>query len=727
MSAALTRRRWLQGTAAGAFTVGFGSGAEPAAAWQPNSWLRLWPSGELELWQTKTDIGQGAPLAIAQIVCAELGADPARCRIELLPPGGARYVITGGSTSLIAAWRLGRPAAAAMRQALLEAAAARWGVPVTECEAQAHQVSHAASGRQLGFGELALGAARLPLAKTPPLRERLGGIVGASPSPAAWRELVRGRLTYGIDVRVPGQRFAVLARAPRLNARLLGFDEAAARAVPGVEAVLELRGTPWPSEHFMRDAVAVVARNSWAAQQGRAVLNARWEGGLAADSALLDRRMREALRTPAEQPGAAPHVLAFQQGEELALQRALAEAPRVIEAEYAHPAQAHAPLEPMNATARWLGDGRCEVWAPNHHQTALLNALMGFLKLGKEQLLLHTPAVGGSFGRRLDVDYAMEAALLARELQAPVQVLWTRDDDLRFGLYAPPTRHRLRLALDARGRPLALTHDLACVSVMRQREPAEVEKAGGIDRPALADALRFPVLLPLLRVRQRHLDEGLRVFWWRRGYSANHCFALECLLDEAALALGEDPFDYRLRLLADGARRQWTNGPDPIDAEHLDAVRMAGVLRRLRQMVGRRAGGLACASLGDTVLAQWVALHGRGKPLRVAEVITVVDCGLIVNPAGARAQVEGSVVFGLNAAYAHAISTRDGQVQQRGFADYPLLRIGEVPVQRIAFVESMAEPSGLGEPAAHPTAAALANALARAQGRRQRELPLRLS
>ena len=384
----------------------------------------------------------------------------------------------------------------------------------------------------------------------------------------------------------------------------------------------------------------------------------------------------------------------------------------------------------MNATARWLDDGRCEVWAPNHHQTALLTALMGLLRLGKEQLLLHTPAVGGSFGRRLDVDYALEAALLARELRQPVQLLWTRDDDLRFGLFCPPTRHRLKVALDASGRPTALAHDLACVSVMRQREPAELAKSGGIDRPALADALRFPVALPLVRLRQRHLDEGVRVFWWRRGYSANHCFALESLVDEMAQAAGRDPFDYRLDLLADGARRQWPNGGDAGEAEHLDARRLSGVLSRLRKELGGRTpalGGLACASLGDTVLAQWVQLaRGAGRRWRVAEVRTVVDCGLLVNPAGARAQVEGSVVFALSAAIHGAITTRDGAVQQRSFADYPLLRLHETPAQQVHFIDSGAAPSGLGEPAAHPTAPALANALARASGRRQRELPLRL-
>ncbi len=729
MSAVLTRRHWLQGVAAGAFTVGFGAPSsavqvgDTAQAWQPNSWLRLWPNGTLELWQTKTDIGQGAPTAIAQLLCAELGANLTRCDIRLLPPGQARYVITGGSTSVIGAWRVGRPAAAAMRMALVQAAAARWGVPAAQCDAADHVVRHAASGRQLDFGALAQEAGRLPLPSQPVLRAQLGGTVGQSVQPAHWPQIVRGSLVYGIDVRLPGQRFAVIERAPRLGATLLACDTAAALAVPGVQAVLRLPGTRWPAEHVVRDGVVVVARNSWCALQGRARLQAHWQGGQGADSQRLAERMQQALRDPGEQAGAFAPVLAHQVGDDTGLQAAFDQAAQVLELDYAHPMQAHAPLEPMNATARWRDDGVCEVWAPNHHQSALLAALMAWLQLPKDKLLLHSPAVGGSFGRRLDVDYALEAAWVARELGQPVQLLWTRADDLRFGLVCPPSRHRLRIALGGDGAPTALSHDMAFVSVMRQREPAEVDKAGGVDQPALADALRFPVVLPQVRLRQRHLDEGVRVFWWRRGYSGNHAFAVESAIDEMALAANADPFDYRLRLLADGQMRRWALGDDQ---ETLDASRLSAVLRRLRERVGPARGGLACATLGDTHLAQWVGLTRDGARWKPAEVVTVVDCGLVVNPAGARAQVEGSVVFGLCAAIKAAITTRDGQVQQGGFADYPLLRFDETPAQYVEFVASSAAPSGLGEPAAHPTAAALANALARTSGQRQRALPLRL-
>lgn len=722
-----SRRRWLQLAAAGSFSVAFRADPAPGeAAFAPNAILRLLGNGDLELFLNKTEIGQGAPTAMAQILCAELGAEPQRCRLVMGVPDGKRYYMTGGSTSLMAAWRAGRPAAAAMREGLVRAAAQRWGVNPAACEARDHAVHH--GGRSLGFGELAADAARQTLPQQPPLRRQLQGL-GESRSPAHWPELVQGRLVYGIDVRLPGQRFAVVARAPRIGARLLGFDESEARAVPGVESVLVMPATPWPAEPFVRGGVVVLARNSWAAQQGRARLQARWEGGAAgvaaphADSGALMREMEKRL----QQDDAAGFKTSHLSGSEAALEQALRQAPMRLDLSYEHPLQAHAPLEPMNATARFDAQGRCEVWAPNHNQNGVLAGLAGWLKLAPEQITVHTPWVGGSFGRRLDADYALEAAWVARAAGVPVQLLWTRDDDLRDGMFCPPSRHRIRVALDAQGLPQALSHDVATVSVFLQGGGIEmVRQAGGVDRAVSADSARWPLHPKLLRCRQLLLQEPVRVYWWRRGYSANHCFALESALDEIALSLGHDALDYRLRLLADGELRRWPNGED---SESQDATRMSAVLRQLRDATRAwPAGrwGLACTNLEGTHLAQAVRIEAAGPAWRVAQVLTVVDCGRVVNSAGARAQIEGSVVFGLSAALKGQIVVRDGVVQQRNFDSYPLLRLSETPQLDCLFLDSDQPPSGLGEPAAHPTAAALAAALARATGRRQRSLPLSL-
>lgn len=723
----LTRRACLQALAAGAWALGFKVQAQgPAQVFSPNAWLTLLPGGDLEVWLSKTEIGQGAPTAMAQILCAELGADPTRCHLRLLDPRGSRTLMTGGSTSLMGAWRAGRPAAAAMREALVRAAAQVWGVEAADCHAQDHAVHHQA--RSLGFAELLSSARLQALPAQPSLRPTLN--LGQSLPPAHWTALLQGKLAYGIDVRLPGQRFAVIARAPRIGARLLDFDAAAARAVPGVEAVLVMPGTPWPASHFVRGGVVVVARNSWAAQQGRQRLRPRWAGGergaaapLADSQALAAALARAVSGGPSKDRGMTSLLV----GSEAALARALQGAAKVLDLQYAHPLQAHVPMEPMNATARFDDAGDCEVWAPNHSQSHVLAGLAAWLQLPKERITLHTPWVGGSFGRRLDGDYALEAAWVARELRQPVQVLWTRDDDLRCGMFSPPSHHRLRIALAADGQPLAFSHDLATVSVLRQVDPASLRQTGGVDRAASADAPRFPANVPLLRCRQWLLNEPVRVFWWRRGYSANHCFALESAVDEMALALGADPIEYRLRMLAQGPLRRWPNGED---GESQDPVRMSAVLTRLRELLGARPSphwGVACTNLGDTHLAQAVELEPQGRGWRAARVITVVDCGQVVNPAGAAAQVEGSVVFGLTAALKGPIRLRAGAVQQGNFGDYPILRLEETPALAVDFVSSTASPSGLGEPAAHTTAAALANALARASGRRQRSLPLRLA
>lgn len=717
--------------------------ATAAAAFQPNHWLRVEPDGTVEVLITKTEMGQGIETGLAMIVADELDADWARVKVSTIRPDGKRFMITGGSYSVSAGWQPLREAAAAAREMLLAAGAEALNVPPAQCRNSAGHVVHNDSGRRLGYGTLVAAAAR----RTPPEKPRLKSpaeytLIGR-PLPAKnLRAIVRAEARYGLDVRLPGMLHAVIERTPVIGARLLELDDRAARAVPGVVAVRVLRGNLFLQSPHLRDGVAVLATSTWAALKGRRALAVRWSSGISdnkasngalTSSAALAQDFDRALAgtTTRQDPDTlrAP-VSAHRRGSAEAMTAAFGAGTRVVEAHYDVPLQAHAPMETPNALVHWQRrpDGeRCEIWAGTHFQSRTLRQVRNLAGLANERIVVHTPLLGGSFGRRLEPDFVLEAVLLARESDRPVQLLWTREDDLRFGLFGPPSRHHLRAALDAGGKLLALEHAYATLSVRVQNEPQNIQPSGH-DHTTSFDAVKFPYAVPQFHVRQHLVEQAIRVFWWRRGYTPNHSFANECLIDECAHAAGADPLAYRLRLLEPHRSIRHDNEGD---AEIVDTGRLARVLRLAAEAAGwgrpRPAGvGLGIAATAtDTHLAQVVEVDSRGAVPRVLRVVTAVDCGLVINPQLVRAQVEGSIVFALTAALKGAIDIAPGgQVRQSNFHDYPLLRLDEMPAVETVLVPSEEPPTGIGEQASHPTAAALANAWFAASRQRLRALPL---
>jgi isoquinoline 1-oxidoreductase beta subunit len=374
-----------------------------------------------------------------------------------------------------------------------------------------------------------------------------------------------------MDVRVPGMLYAVVERSPVINGRIARVDDHAARAVPGVTRVVTLRGNNFPTLTYVRDGVAVVARSTWAAMQGRRVLKLQWnEDGIAlksrngalASSESLSRDFDRALAGEGsmEPPDAIhPRVTAVRRGTAEEMDRAFKGAAQTLALRYDVPLQAHVPMEPMNAVAHWTPEA-CTLWAPSHFQSRLHSAVCLLTGLPPAKVTVHTPLLGGSFGRRLDPDYALEAVMLSRELQQPVQLVWTREDDIRCGLYSPATRHQVRVALDAAGGILALEHDVAALSVLRQQEPDEIR--AGLDTTVTIDAVKFPYAAGQLHVSHRLVEQTIRVFWWRRGYTPNNTFANECALDECAHAAGMNPLAYRLKLLGAPRELKFPNGDD---------------------------------------------------------------------------------------------------------------------------------------------------------------------
>jgi isoquinoline 1-oxidoreductase beta subunit len=695
----LGRRRFLALTAGGGAGLWLAvvlppraeaAGAEAALA--PNAWLRIDGKGVVTLYLAKAEMGQGVFTAMPMLIAEELEADWKAIRV-VQADAHPRYgtMVTGGSSSVRRSFTPLREAGAAARELLVAAAARRWGVPPASCRAEQGTVVHPATGRRLGYGALAADAAKLPVPSAPALKDPKDfRLVGRRVARLDTPDKTHGRAVFGLDVRVPGMRHAVVARPPVMGGAVAGFDGAKALRVPGVEQVVQV-----PS------GVAVVARSTWAAIQGREALEVRFEPGPNGrlDQAAIARLLAEApvLPRPARAEGD--------------VERALAGAARRLEATYELPLLAHATMEPMSCTAH-VKRGAVEIWAPTQAPSWAVEPVARALGIAPAKVTLHTTFLGGGFGRRAMPDFVLEAVQVSRAAGGPVQVTWTREDDMRHDFYRPPGRNELRAGLDAAGRLVAWHHRVRTPSARRQifggpppsgdERPDVVE--GAADVPYAAGAILVDCAVPEL---------GVPLGFWRSVYSSQNAFPEECFLDEVAAAAGQDPLDLRLALLPAGAR-----------------LRGALALAAARAGWGTppppgRARGLAChTSFGSHVAEVAEVSLERGK-LRVHRVTCAVDCGVVVNPDTVEAQIEGAVVFGLSAALRGEITVKDGAVVQGNFDDYEPLRMDEMPAVEVHLVPSAEPPGGIGEPGVPPIAPAVANALFALTGKRHRRLPLR--
>lgn len=687
-----SRRTFLKLTAAagGGLLVGFelpalgASGdayALGGAHFSPNSWIHLAPDDSVTLMFASSEMGQGSMTAIPMLLAEELEVNWAKVKVAPAPvhpdfnnPISGRQQ-TGGSTAVRGYWQVLREVGAATRELLVAAAAQTWGVAARECHARNGEVMHAGSGRRLRYGALLERAAKL----TPPSNPRLKDpkdfrLIGTSPARLDAPAKVNGSAIFGHDVRVPGMLTAVVARCPVFGGKAKGYDSAAARKVPGVRHVVAISS-----------GVAVVADNFWAAQRGRAALEVRWDYGPRThlDSAGIEAQLRAALARPGKVEREAGDV-----------DRALAAGGRIIEALYETPYVAHACMEPMNCTAHVRKDG-CEVWVPTQAQTGAQATAAEVSGLPRSAVRIHTTYLGGGFGRRLQQDFVAEAVELSKALGVPVQVLWTREDDMQHDFYRPANAVQLRALLDAHGRPTAWWQRLA----------GPRHALGGVD---------VPYAIPHLRIERVEEDPGVPAGPWRSVGASQNAFPVECFIDELAHAARQDPLALRLQLLA--------NAPRHRAALEL-AARKAGWGGRLPAGQGR---GLAVYHS----FAGWVAHVAEVSVvkgvIRVQRVVSAVDCGIAVHPDGVRAQTESSIVLGLTAALKGPITLKAGRVAQGNFNDYPLLRIDEMPKVEVHLVPSREPPGGVGEPGLPPLAPAVANAVFAATGQRLRRLPLRL-
>jgi len=685
-----------------------------------NAFLAIDRSGIVTVTVPRPEIGQGVRTVLSMILAEELDVEMSSVRVEQADLDEERYgpQYSGGSDSVEAGWVPLRRAGAAARTMLVQAAAARWSVRPETCQTRNAVVSHPGSDRSLSYGELVDEAALLEPREEPTLKAPSDfRIIGTRQGNVDAPDIVTGRSTYGLDVRVPDMLRAVIARAPVYGGRVRSFDATGALEIPGVEAVIEIDadGLPAapPNNPKMANGVAVVANSTWAAMKGRDALTIEWDHGVGARERTSEQAERWTRRTRG--PGQA---VIRDDGD---IERAFDRAHQVVEAEYSVPFLAHAPMEPMNAVAH-VRDGGCEIWAPTQNPAYARQMAALATGLPPEAVSVHVTRCGGGFGRRFYADYVGEAAYLSLRAGRPIQVVWSREDDIQYSFHRPAGCHFLRGALDASGRVIGWGQHLMNASrdtfLGRGDDPANQGEIGSFDFPA--------ELVPNLRYEYTLADSVVPRGQWRAVEPSSNVFVQQAFVDELARAAGQDPLEFQLDLLGD-PRAVARYGGQTWDV---------GRLRRVYEVAAQRAGwgtplpegrgrGIAGSYANSSFVAHVVEVEvSDDGTLDVHRVVSAVDCGLVVNPSGAEAQVEGSIVYGLSAALYGEITVDGGRVLQSNFHDYRPLRIGQMPEVEVHFLQGADRPQGMGEPPLPPLAPALVNAIYDASGIRIRRLPV---
>lgn len=716
-----TRRAFL-GTGSGfalAFWLPEILKSAPTAAFEPNAFIRITSDNTITLWVTRSEMGQGVRTNLPAALAEELEVDLAKVKLEQAMPG-ARFkgirLRTSGSGSSSATFGALRKAGASAREMLIAAAAESWSVDPSTCRAELGSVVHVPSGRRLTYGELAENAARQLVPTTPRLKDPkdfrlIGKPVNRIDAPA----IVTGQAVYGLDARIPGMLVAVMERSPQLGGKLKSFDSTKALAVEGVRHVV-------PVKSGIFGGVAVVADNTWAAMKGREALSIVWDAGPGAD--FDSPAFIESLKSAFNQEG-------YPIRREGDATKALAEPSHTLEAVYEYPFQAHAPVEPMNCIAD-VRAGSCEVWAPSQTPETAFQNIVKTLGLPPDAVKVHTTLLGGGFGRRLFVDYVDEAVELSKAIGKPVQLVWSRSDDMRNGFFHPASVEQLRAALGD-GRVVAWQHksvgsDLSMFGLPTEEEKKDRERYAKDESPwgAYDTFYNFPAL----KVDYVPVDSPVPSGAWRAVEYPARVFARESFLDEVAHALGKDPLELRIELLQPG-------NTIILGEQKIDRARMIRVLEAARgkshwenplRIPGRLAGrGVAINTYhADSYMAQVaeVSLARDLTDLRVHRIVCVFDCGLAINPAGLEGQVESGITWGLSAALHGKIDFRNGRAQQTGYHDFRVMRMNEMPAIETHILPSSAAPGGFGEHAVAPAAPAVANAIFAASGKRMRTLPI---
>jgi isoquinoline 1-oxidoreductase beta subunit len=723
----VSRRTLLKGAgglALGIFFAPLIRGMDALAAGgplEPNAFVRIDLDGTVTVLAKHLEMGQGSYTGLATLLAEELDADWDKVRVEGAPADAKRYNNlafgpmqgTGGSTAMANSWEQMRNAGATAKAMLVAAAAQRWGVPAGEISVSQGVVSHAGSGRSAGFGELVEAAASLPVPEQVQLKDPKDfKLIGK-------RELRRkdspgktdGSAIFTQDFKLPGMLVAMVAYPPRFGGVPRSVDSSKAKAVRDVVEVVEFRDLP-----HGRSGVAVLAKNTWAARQGRDALVIEWDESQA--FTLGSEEIFAQYRDSASKPG----LPAASKGDADA---ALARAAKTVEAEYEFPYLAHAAMEPMNCLVK-LSNDRCEIWNGEQFQTVDQAIISSYLGLTPEQVSLTQLYAGGSFGRRASSvsDYLLEAVAITKAardkgVDAPVKMVWTREDDTRGGSFRPLYLHRVRIGLDEAGKLQAWHNRIVGQSIIAGTSMEPFLVKDGIDHTSVEGISNLSYAVPNLQVElstPTHIK--VPVLWWRSVGHTHTGYVAETMIDEAAVAAGQDPYAFRHALLDSHPRHR--------GALEL-AAKQAGWDKPLAAGAEgeKRGRGIAVHESFGSFVAQVaeVTVKADGS-YRLDRVVCAVDCGIAINPDVIKAQMEGGIGFALAAARHSAITLKEGRVEQSNFHDFQVLRLNEMPKVEVHIVPSAANPTGVGEPGVPPLAPALANALFAATGVRLRKLPV---
>jgi CO/xanthine dehydrogenase Mo-binding subunit len=726
----LSRRKFLVGSGVigGGLLLGFSLQHKAPVphtrlgSFQPNAWLQITPQGEVIFQLDKAEMGQGVMTSLSAIIGEELDFDPAKMLIEFAgahpaftnPQMGVQ--ITGGSTSVMTGWEPLRMAGATARAMLVTAAAQQWRVQASQCKTDNGFVVHPDAQQRLSYGELATLAAQ---------QKKPGNVALKSPDQYRWlghslkrfdsADKVQGKTQFGVDVLLPGLKVAVVVRCPHFGGTVLSFDKQSVVNLSGVRAVFAIHS-----------GIAIVADGYWQARKAANQLSVQWNKGPLAglDSASIHAAQKSAL-TKTEKP--------FSILNEGDVDAAFSKYSQTVIAEYTVPFFHHSPMEPQNCTAQFRG-GQLELWAPT--QTAMIARAVAAFYTGIEQenIIVSSTFLGGGFGRRGYVDFAGEAAAIAKQFpDVPVKLMWSREDDMQHDYYRPPAYHSMRAAVDASGAVTGWHHNFVSNSVlsgfgvdlMHALLPTWVPTsiARGIGKGvadtvppydvSMGEGTKIPYAITNRKVGMVHHDCGVPTGFWRSVSHSFNAFAVESFADEVAHAVKKDPVDFRREYLKDQPR-------------HLAALNLA-VDKSAWSVQPRIAGfgrGVAVHESFGSVVAMVADVVATGNQFSVKRIVIAVDCGFVINPDQVVAQMEGGAIYGLTATLKNGVTIADGMCAQSNFHDLPVLRMDETPQIEVYIVPSMEKPSGIGEVAVPPVAPVIANALFAATGKRLRDLPL---
>ena len=702
------------------------------AVLHPSAFVGVDTDGTVYIVAHRSEMGTSSRTSVPLILADELDADWKRVKLEQAI-GDPRYgdQDTDGSHSVRSFYEVMREAGATARLMLTQAAAKQWGVPVSECHSDLHVIVHKASNRKAGYGELAAAAAALPVPKKEELQfkpKSAWRYIGKGASSYDLADICTGKAGYGMDARLDGMVYASVEHPPVLGGKVKSYDEKAPLQVKGVKQTIPIKPFT-PPHHFQPlGGVAVIADNTWAAFQGRKKLNVAWDNG--PNASYNSDQYKKELHDTTRKPGKVVRNIGD-------VDAAFAKGGKIVEADYYLPHLAHATMEPPVALADYR-DGKVTVWAPTQNPQAVQETVAEELGIPKENVICHVPLLGGGFGRKSKPDYAAEAAILSKALGRPVKVVWSREDDIKFGFYHSVAAMYMKATLDEKGKPTAWLQRSVFPPIGSTFALNTTYGDAGEMGLGWTDV---PFNLPNHRAENGPAENHVRIGWFRSVANIYHAFAVQSFANELAYIAGRDPLEYLLDLIGPArivdvkaTAPEYDNYDGSPQEYPLDTARLRRVVELAaeksgwgKRKLGKGSGmGIAVHRSFLTYVATVaeVEVDDKGE-VKIPVVHTAVDAGLVVNPEATRSQFEGAAVFGTSIVRSGAITAKDGVIEQSNFDDYPVARMNEAPYKtNVYIVDSDAPPAGVGEPGVPPFAPAVCNAIFAASGKRIRELPL---